>query len=125
MPWTECDQMSLRLEFVTLASADGANVAELCRRFGISRKSGCKWIERHRDGGDAALVDRSRRPRRLRAPTPAEVQAAVVALRRDHPAWGGRKIKRRLEDLGHADIPAASTVTKVLHRHGLIDPAAS
>lgn len=125
MPWTECDQMSLRLEFVTLASADGANVAELCRRFGISRKTGYKWIERHRAGGEAALVDRPRRPRRLRAPTPAEVEAAVVALRRDHPAWGGRKIKRRLEDLGHADIPAASTVTKVLHRHGLIDPAAS
>ena len=125
MPWKECDRMSLRLEFVTLASADGANVAELCRRFGISRKAGYKWIGRHREGGERALADRSRRPRRMRAPTPASVEAAVVAIRAEHPAWGGRKIKRRLEDLGHTDVPAASTITHILHRHDRITPEAS
>ena len=125
MPWTECDRMSLRLEFVTLASTEGSNVAELCRRFGISRKTGYKWIVRHRDGGAAALADRSRRPKRVREPTPEPVEQLVLGVRREHPAWGGRKINRRLIDLGHTDVPVPSTVTKILHRHGLIDPQAS
>lgn len=125
MPWMECDRMGLRLEFVTFASAEGANVAALCRRFGISRKTAYKWLGRYRSGGDAALGDRSRRPRRLRGPTAESVERLVLSVREAHPAWGGRKIKRRLEDLGHADVPAASTITNILHRHGRIDPEAS
>lgn len=117
--------MSLRLELVTLASAGGVPVAELCRRLGVSRKTAYKWISRHREGGEVALADRSRRPREMRQPTPAEVEAVVLAVREAHPAWGGRKIKRRLEDMGHADVPAASTITKLLHRHGLINAEAS
>lgn len=125
MPWNPRDTMNLRLEFVRLASQEGANRRELCRRFGISPKTGYKWLDRHAQGGDPALTDHSRRPLESPARTTAPVEQRVVELRRAHPAWGGRKISRRLRDLGHGDVPAPSTVTDILHRHGLIGPAAS
>jgi transposase InsO family protein len=65
------------------------------------------------------------RPKASPKRTALAIEEAAAALRAKHPAWGGRKIKRRLEDLGHADVPAASTVTGILRRRGLIDPAES
>src|SRR5438876_744499 len=69
MPWNARDTMSLRLEFVHLALHPDANRRELCRRFGISPKTAYKWLARHDEKGDAALSDRSRRPRHSRART--------------------------------------------------------
>jgi transposase InsO family protein len=125
MPWREATAVSERYEFVTLAMADGANIAELCRRFGISRSKGYKWLGRFKACGRAGLLDRSRRPKASPKQTALVMEEAVTGLRLKHPAWGGRKIKRRLEDLGHTAIPAASTVTGILRRRGLIDPAES
>jgi len=120
MPWSEMSLMDLRREFVELARLPGANVAALCRRFGISRKAGYKWIERAATG--EGLADRSRRPASSPKRTVAEVEARVVELRLEHPTWGGRKIRRRLLDLGAETAPAASTTSEILSRHGLIDP---
>jgi transposase InsO family protein len=125
MPWNPRDIMNLRLEFVELASHEGANRRELCRRFGISPKTAYKWLGRHAREGEAALADRSRRPSRSPAHTAPPVEQRVVDLRQQHPAWGGRKISRRLRDLGYTGVPAPSTVTDILHRHGLISPEAS
>lgn len=124
MVWMEKSTVSLRQEFVRLASQEGANKRELCRRFGISPKTGYKWLARAGDGSQAALMDRSRRPHTSPARSPQTTEQAVLALRREHPAWGGRKIARRLADLGQAQL-APSTVTHILHRHGLITPEAS
>ncbi len=126
MVWMEKSTVSLRQEFVRLASAEGANKRELCRRFGISPKTGYKWLARVAQGQLAApaLADRSRRPHTSPARSCEPVEQAVVALRLEHPAWGGRKIARRLADLGQARL-APSTVTHILHRHGLISPEAS
>lgn len=125
MPWQEHSIMSLRHDFVVLASPEGANIAELCRRFGISRKTGYKWLHRFQAGGTNDLTDHSRRPHSSpRRSTPA-TEEAVLAVRREHPAWGGRKIARRLQDLGQAAPPQPSTVTAILHRHGCVDPQAS
>lgn len=121
MTWKESDRVSERRDFVALATAEGANMTLLCERFGISRKTGYKWLERYRLAGDAALADQSRRPRRLREPTPPEVEERVLAVRDAHPAWGGRKIRRVLQRAGLAGTPAASTITAILHRHGRID----
>jgi transposase InsO family protein len=123
MPWNEVSIVSLRLEFVTLAAAEGANVRELCRRYGVSPQTGYKWIARHRTGGPAALADRSRRPASSPTQCTEPIEAEVLRLRDDHPAWGGRKLRRRLRDLGHAAVPAASTITAVLRRHGRLAPA--
>jgi transposase InsO family protein len=115
--------MSQRREFVALARAEGANVSELCRRFGISRRVGYKWLARYRAGGDAGLADRSRRPHRSPGQTRAEIEGKVVALREAHPAWGGRKLRRRLLDLGAQAVPAPSTITEILRRNGRLDEA--
>ncbi|MEQ5838443.1 IS481 family transposase [Paraburkholderia acidicola] len=125
MPWNPKDTMNLRLEFVHLALQDGANRRELCRRFGISPKTAYKWLARHAQHGDPALADRPRRPLLSPARTAPQIEQQVIELRQAHPAWGGRKISRRLRDLGHIEVPAPSTVTGILHRHGLISPAAS
>lgn len=124
MVWQEKDTVTLRQEFVEMAAQEGANIRALCRRFEISPKTGYKWIARHASvlRGEPArttLQDRSRRP--LLSPTRSTdaVEQAVVALRMRHPAWGGRKIARCLQDQGMQKI-APSTVTRILHRHGLI-----
>lgn len=125
MPWKECDRVSLRMELLRLTAQEGANVSELCRRFGISRKTAYKWRTRLAREGPAGLTDRSRRPVRCPGRTSADVEAAVLAVRERHPAWGGRKIRKRLLTLGHRQVPAASTITEILRRHGRIDEADS
>lgn len=125
MPWREATAVSERYEFVRLAMAEGANIAALCRRFGISRSKGYKWLGRFKVFGRAGLLDRPRRPKTSPKRTALAIEVAAAALRAKHPAWGGRKIRRRLLDLGHPEVPAASTVTGILRRRGLIDPAES
>jgi len=115
MPWQEVSTVSLREEFCALARAEGANVSELCRRFGISRKTGYKWLGRYAAAGVAGLADASRRPATMPRLTNADRTARVLALRDAHPTWGGRKLRRRLEDLGETP-PAASTITAILRR---------
>jgi len=125
MPWRDASTMSLRLEFVHLACQEGSNVAALCDRFGISRKTGYKWLRRFREsGGDPeSLMDRSRRPHRSPKRTPQCVEQVVLRARGQQPAWGGRKIRTLLLRAGHRGIPPASTITAILRRHQQIDPA--
>jgi len=115
--------MSQRKEFVKLALTEGANRARLCERFGVSRKTGYKWLARYQR--EPGLADRCRRPRSSPGVTPPVLADAVVRLREAHPAWGGRKLRARLLALGHTPVPAASTITAILHRLDLIDPEAS
>jgi transposase InsO family protein len=125
MPWQEVALMDLRHEFVILAQADSIPMRELCRRFGISPKTGYKWLARYTLGGPAALADRSRRPLNSPMRTPAEVEARVLDLRDQHPCWGGRKLRARLLAQAAPDVPSASTITAILRRHDRLDPAAS
>jgi transposase InsO family protein len=118
MPFHEVSRMDARLEFVMLASQEGANVRQLCRRFGISPTTGYKWLDRWQTVGPTGLQERSRRPRHSPLHNGAATEEAVLSVRTEHPAWGGRKIARRLEDLGHEGVPAPSTVTAILKRHG-------
>ncbi len=113
--------MSPRAEFVVLATAEGANVSALCRRFEVSRKTGDKWLSRYAAEGTAGLVDQSRRPWESACRTSDELEQRVLALRVEPPAWGGRKRRRRLQDLKHVAVPAASTITAILRRHGPLD----
>lgn len=109
-----------RLEFVRLAQAGGVSFAELCRRFGIKRDTGYKWMARFAAEGVDGLVDRSRRPRTSPSRTSVEMEGLVCSVRETHPAWGGRKIRGFLLRQGHRGVPAASTITQILRRYGLI-----
>ncbi|HYF08280.1 MAG TPA: IS481 family transposase [Acetobacteraceae bacterium] len=111
--------MELKAEFVTLASREGANLRELCRRFRISPTTGYEVLARYVAEGLAGLVPRSRRPLRSAGRTEAETEAAVLEVRGEHPAWGGRKIAALLRRRGLA-APAPSTVTAILRRHGVV-----
>lgn len=125
MPWKDVSAMEQKLEFVNLAQSGGLSLSELCHRFGISRETGYQILRRYRSEGLAGLVPRSRRPHASPGKTEASVEEAVVRLRGDHPTWGGRKLRRRLHDLGMTTVPSASTVTTILRRHGLLDEAES
>ena len=118
--------MNLREEFVRLALSDGANRRELCRRFGISAQTGYKWLRRYAAEGRDGLADRSRRPRTSPSRVVPAVEAAVLAVRAaSNQAWGGRKIRRRLQDLDHVAVPSASTITEILRRHDKLDRSAA
>ena len=128
MPWTSKTIMDQRLEFVALSCGGRLAHAELCRRFGISRKTGYKWLQRA--GPDVAVLDaanRSRRPLSSPWQLSASIETQILRLRNDYPAWGARKLRALLEPLLEAGqvLPAASTVHQVLVRHGCITAEAS
>lgn len=120
MPWQECSVASERIAFVVAAQQQDVPIAALCRQFGISRKTGYKWLARAATG--EGLVDRSRRPQTAPSQTPAVVEQRVVDLRTHHPAWGGRKLHHRLVAEGLEEVPAPSTITGILRRHGHLTP---
>jgi transposase len=123
MPWKECSVMDERLRFVARL-LDGESMSEMCRDFGISRKTGYKIFERYKDHGLEALSDRSRRPVRYANQLPPQIEGLITTVKREKPHWGARKIRellvRRLD--GDFRVPAKSTIHAVLCRHGLVKP---
>ena len=108
-----------REEFVRLAAGSGVSLSELCRRFGVSRSNGYKWLRRYEAQGRAGLEERSRRPGSSPARTSPELEGQVLAVRSAHPAWGGRKIHRVLKRAG-LQPPSPSTITEILRRAGVL-----
>src|SRR5712692_7543546 len=121
MPWRKCSVMDERMRFV-IRLKDGESMASVCREFGISRKTGYKILERYEECGVEGLCDRARRPFRYANQLPEQIEAAIVAARREKPSWGARKTRERLlRRLPHAvKVPACSTIHAVLDRHGLV-----
>jgi len=113
--------MDEREEFCRLALRPGANVRALCRGWGISPDRAYVWIGRFEAAGREGLADRSRRPLTSPQRSASELEDQVLAVRAEHPTWGGRKIRRVLNDEGVSPPPAASTITEILRRHGQLD----
>jgi transposase InsO family protein len=124
MPWRECSVMDERLRFVARL-LDGEGMSEVCREFGISRKTGYKIFNRYKDDGLEALCDRSRRPVRYANQLPGQIERMIVETKREKLHWGARKIRELLvrKLAGDVRIPARSTVHAVLDRHGLVSQA--
>jgi transposase-like protein len=95
--------MDIREEFVLRATSPNANVAALCREFGVSRKTGYKWLERFEEHGVAGLADTSRRPKESPLAVSGDVVAELVAIRVAHPTWGSKKLIDERRQL-HAPI---------------------
>lgn len=120
MPWKESRFMDERMRFVARLS-EGERMAELCREFGISRKTGYKIWDRYRKVGIQGLADRSRRPQHQANRLPPQVEATIVRLRREKPSWGAPKIREMLiRQYPEVKTPAISTIHAVLDRHGLV-----
>ncbi|WP_372089139.1 IS481 family transposase [Tistrella mobilis] len=120
MAWQETCVMDERLCFVSACLEGGDSISELCRVFGISRKTGHKWLGRYRRDGVRGLEDRSRAPHGNPRAVGAEIRQAVLDVRRGHPRWGPRKVKAWLEARS-PDLcwPAASTIGDMLVEAGL------
>ena len=121
MPWHETCVMDERMAFIVDWQREEMTIAALCRLYGVSRKTGYKWIERFGDEGIEGLNDRSRAPHdHPNAVEEAEI-AAIVAVRTKHPTWGPKKIKAWLAGRhAHTHWPAQSVIGTILERHGLV-----
>jgi putative transposase len=121
MPWRELSPMDERRCFIRDYQTGLWTVAELCRRYGVSRKTGHKWIGRFEAEGWAGLEDRSRRPLSCSHAVPEPVAEALIRTRKRHPTWGARKllkvVRRRHPDW---HLPSASTAHEVIKRAGLV-----
>lgn len=128
MPWNEATKMELKQEFVMLANQPNANMSQLCRRFDISRPTGYKWLARYQSEGLEGLREQSRRPHHSPNKTPDHIEQLVVEARQQDPGWGGRKLGCHLSNQAKAgaipitpdQVPSASTITRILDRHGLL-----
>jgi transposase InsO family protein len=123
MPWLETDVSEQRMQFVIEATAPGANVSAVCRKYGVSRRTGYRWIGRYQAAGSlTALAERSRRPHESPQRTTAAATARIVALRR-HYGWAGRKLQVLLAEEG---VPSSTaTIDRIIRREGLVNPADS
>lgn len=122
MPW-ECRTVKDQRKAFAAEASKTANFSALCRKYGITRKTGYKWLERSRQGCD--FDDRSRRPRSSPRQTPPETEQKIVALRGENPGWGAATIHRVLENQGTPELPCIRTVNNVLNRYHCISQGES
>lgn len=122
MPWPERSLVSVRQDFVLRALSGEMTIAELCREFGVSRKTGYKWLKRFKEKGVAGLVDRSRRPITFGLAVDAAMVTKIVALKHKHPRWGAKKLWALLlrDSADGAALPSISTINRVLYHSGLV-----
>ncbi len=119
MPWRETSPMDQKTQFIADYLRESLSITELCELYGISRKSGYKWIDRYLRNGPAGLDERSRKPRRSPNQTPEHLLAAILQARQRHPGWGGKKLLSILQKRHpHWSWPGRSTVCDILSRHG-------
>jgi transposase InsO family protein len=111
-----------RVRFIGLVNDSDETFASLCRRFGISRKTGYKWVSRYEQLGPRGLEERRPVARTFPHATPVAVLDQLLELRKEWPTWGPKKLRARLESLGVGPVPAASTIGELLKQHGLIRP---
>jgi transposase InsO family protein len=123
MPWKETCPVDEKMVLVAEFLKGTWTISELCRSFGISRKTGYKWIERYKRGGPGALSERSRAPHRCPHSLSDESAQMILAARKEHPTWGPRKILAWISRKNpRMQLPAASTAGDLLKRYGLTQP---
>ncbi len=120
MVWMETCAVDERMRFVMSAVGREEAFAGVCRRFGVSRKTGYKWLERYREAGVEGLLDRSRAPLHHAQAITEEIAERCLAVRRAHPSWGPVKVRASLErKTAQIEWPAASTIGALFDREGL------
>ena len=123
MPWKEITAMCQKRTFVAAAIQRKTSFTALCQAYGISRKTGYKWLSRYLEG--EGLDERSRRPHSCGGKTLPETEELILNERAKHPTWGPRKLRRSLENQHYTGLPCKSTIENILKRNGCIEPEAS
>jgi transposase InsO family protein len=122
MPWQETDPVLERHHFAQDLDSGQWTMTELCLRYGISRNTGYKWLDRYRQSGPRGLYDHSRAPRSCPHETPADVVELILEEHRRF-GWGARKILKRLRTRDPQRAwPARSTIFDILARHDRVQP---
>jgi len=123
MPWRKDGVKDQQMWFVVEASQTGANIAQVCRKFGISRTCGHKWLQRYEEVGALPdLAEKSRRPHSSPHKTASEYEEAAIKLRKEY-GWGAKKLRILLEHQG-IDLPTV-TINRIIRRNGLLKSGGS
>jgi transposase InsO family protein len=121
MPWQEVSPVELRFEFNQAYARGLSSMTELCDQYGISRKTGYKWVERFEAEGRAGLADRSRRPHTSPRATDPTIVERLCDARRRHPTWSARKLLAVLQRHdADGPWPSRSTGCDLLKARGLV-----
>jgi putative transposase len=121
MPWRQTSPMDQKTQFIADSLRRTLSMTELCTLYGVSRKTGYKWIDRYLTSGPPGLEDRSRKPFSSPHQTPQHVVEALIELRPHHPSWGAKKLRSILQKRHPRwPLPARSTVCDIFRRHGLV-----
>lgn len=120
MPWREVCCMDEKMRFIGEWLGDEESMTALCEEFGVSRKTGYKWLNRYQEAGAGGLAERSHAPHRVPwAISPAE-REAILGVRQAHPSWGPKKLRAKLRERApEQSWPAPSTIGELLRRAGL------
>jgi len=123
MGWQESSVMDERMRFISDCLAEEEPMNRLCHRYGISRKTGYKWLSRYRDEGAGGLLDRARAPLVHGRATAPVIVDHLLAEKERHPSWGPKKVVASLRRKnGEVAWPSPSTAAEILKRHGLVQP---
>jgi len=126
MPFEKRTIMGQKLDFVSQYKCSDLTFSKLCSQYGISRPTGYKWLERYKLMGEKGLEEQSRRPKQSPFKTQEAVEELIVALRKEDPEWGPKKLYRLLLTMQSKGtypsdhIPVPSTIGSILKRNGLI-----
>jgi putative transposase len=121
MAWEETEPMKERIKFMFEVESEVFHFSEICERYGVSRKTGYKWLKRYQEGGVEALWERSRAPHHCPHKTPKEVEDEIVKLRKEHEKSGPFTLRYRLERTrSEIKWPAVSTIGEILKRRGQV-----
>lgn len=121
MPWNIKSSNQMRSEFIKLVSQPEISMAEACRSFNISRKTGYKWLRRYEKDGDSGLMAQSRRPVNQPTKLSEKVLLRIVSVRVAHKHWGADKIRAILKREHISPLPGRTTIHRVLRLAGLIN----
>ena len=123
MPWRSVKPMEEKIRFIGDYLSRVFSFTELCERYGISRKTGYKWVDRYIEEGAKGLEDRARRPENSPRRTPIRIEKAILEVRQKHPHWGAKKILAILERKSiKYKLPCRSTICEILKRNGCVEP---
>ena len=120
VPWKECDKMSERIKFIARA-LDGERMTDLCKEFGISTKTGYKYLKRYKTEGISGLEEQPRIAKRVKHKLPQKIELLILEIKESYPSWGAPKIRERLtRKFNIQKPPAISTIHSVLERNNLV-----